>query len=172
MGVDLSTTQGNERHKHTKPSIISTVYDHSHFHCTRNIVESIMPGSIFYFFFFCFFFFTPPPADAVGIVDVVGTVGTGVERPVSTGERISATEAGIDASFRRCWFCIFCMRDKFRDSNRLRKIDEFVLNLRHFWENGWGCNTSEFDFGLTVVLSVIFKTNFPSDDFHFTQYRA
>ena len=26
--------------------------------------------------------------------------------------------------------------------------------------------------GLTVVLSVIFKTSFASDDFHFTQYRV
>lgn len=58
-------------------------------------------------------------------------MGGGLERPVSTDERISAAEAGIDASSRRCWFCIFCMSDKLRDSNRLRKIDEFVLNLRH-----------------------------------------
>jgi len=26
--------------------------------------------------------------------------------------------------------------------------------------------------GLTVALSVIFKTSFASDDFHFTQYRV
>lgn len=57
-------------------------------------------------------------------------MGAGLERPVSTGERISAADAGIDTS-GRCWFCIFCMSDKLRDSNRLRKIDEFVLNLRH-----------------------------------------
>ena len=30
------------------------------------------------------------------------------------------------------WFCIFCIRDRFRDSNRLRKIEELVLNLMHY----------------------------------------
>jgi hypothetical protein len=124
--MDLRTEQDDKRDKLTPCTAPSTF--------KQITIESITPPlNVFYFFFFGFFFFTPPAAaDAVGIVAVVGTVGAGVERPVSTGERISATEAGIDASSRRCWFCIFCMRDKFRDSNRLRKIDEFVLNLRHF----------------------------------------
>ena len=130
--MDLRTAQDDKRSKLTKPSAISTVYDPPISIAHRPPPKASRLRSLFYFFFFCFFFFTPPAeADAVGIVAVVGTVDAGVERPVSTGERISATEAGIDASSRRCSFCIFCMRDKFSASNRLRKIDEFVLNLRH-----------------------------------------
>jgi len=112
--------------------MISTVYGPSHFDDRYIIVESMTTVFNFYFFFFAFFFFTPPPAaDAVGIVAVVIWAGAGLERLVSAGERISAADAGIGASSRRCWFCIFCMSDRLRDSNRLRKIDEFVLNLRH-----------------------------------------
>jgi len=29
-------------------------------------------------------------------------------------------------------FCIFCMSERFRASNLLRKMDEYVLNLRHY----------------------------------------
>lgn len=76
-----------------------------------------------YFFFFFGFFFTPPAgvpcADGTALDPVLGADGD--------------TSTGIDGASgsdgRR--FCIFCIRERFRASNRPRKMDENVLNLRH-----------------------------------------
>jgi hypothetical protein len=77
---------------------------------------------MYYFFFFGFFFFT---AAAAADVPGVGTIvlegpGCGVDARAGSGE----------GSFGRR-FCIFSIRERLSASNRLRKIDEWVLNLRH-----------------------------------------
>lgn len=51
-------------------------------------------------------------------------------------------------------FVIFWIRERFSASKRPRKIEECVLNFKH------------------VTLSVILRTSFPSEDFHFTLYRV
>ncbi len=78
-----------------------------------------------YFFFFGFFFLTPPPAGPAG---VGAAPGAGDCRAVSAGAW--EVEGAIDACVGRL-FCIFCMRDRFRASNRFRNTEECVLNLRH-----------------------------------------
>lgn len=107
------------------------------------------------FLFFGFFFFTPPPlADGVGIApdgDIAGAAA------VSACETFSPTYddncVGVDSTTVRR-FCIFSINDRFKVSNLLRNMEEYVLNL------------------IQLVLSVIFNTSFPSDAFHLTQYRV
>lgn len=75
-----------------------------------------------YFFFFGFFFFTPPAATPE-------EPGTGVAaRSGSARDASICNGAACGFAFR---FVIFCMSERFRASNRLRKTDEDVLNLRH-----------------------------------------
>lgn len=60
-------------------------------------------------------------ADGIGASGAFSTAGT--------------TCSGIDfgcSSLRR--FCIFSMSERFKASNRLRKIEEKVLNLMHWSE--------------------------------------
>lgn len=113
--------------------------DHTFLHqaSQNQKIESVRSSSIKprgYFFFFGFFFFTPPDAGVwVGIaLDGVWT-GRGLARSFSAGGSTSWVVTGADGgSSWRFWFCIFCIRDWLRDSNRLRKMDEFVLNLTHW----------------------------------------
>lgn len=75
-----------------------------------------------YFFFLGFFFFTPPDATPAG-------PGMGVAaRSCSAWGASICDGAACGFAFR---FVIFCMSERLRASNRLRKTDEDVLNLRH-----------------------------------------
>jgi hypothetical protein len=112
-----------------------------------------------YFFFLGFFFFTPLAAAGAPVViaaDGGGPTSSGADTSVSTGRR----------------FCIFSIKERFKASKRLRNIDEEILNFRHCRSNQRWMDSCEGALEHTVVLSVIFKTNFPSDPFHFTQYRV
>lgn len=123
------------------------------------------------YFFLLFFFFvpfpaTPPaPVDAAfwGVPERLGPSSTcmfaspdllAAVKFADDGALIGAGAARGGVIFGGRRFVIFCMRDRFRASNRLRKIDEWVLYFKH------------------VVSSVIFNTSLPSDGFHLTQYRA
>lgn len=80
-----------------------------------------------YFFFLGFFFFTPPADDAPIAADASSAAVSGA----------AAAESGpVVAAAVGCWagwrFCIFCMSDRLRASNRLRNIDEYVLNFKHY----------------------------------------
>jgi hypothetical protein len=54
-------------------------------------------------------------------------IGFGVDEAVADSAFI-AVEAGSEG--RR--FCIFCIRERLRASNRLRNMEENVLNFRHY----------------------------------------
>lgn len=87
---------------------------------------------LIYFFFFGFFFLATPEA-----VGAVCTVATGVDdlAMVSVGDVcFSSTDFGC--SWRR--FCIFWIKERFKASNRLRKIEENVLNLIHWKSKKYG----------------------------------
>ena len=72
--------------------------------------------------FFGFFFYTPPDATTAG-------PGMGVAaRSCSAWGASICDGAACGFAFR---FVIFCMSERLRASNRLRKTDEDVLNLRH-----------------------------------------
>lgn len=60
------------------------------------------------------------------MLDVPAGKGLGISLVFS-----SSTAADGGGPSRFCLFCIFSINDRFRASNRLRKIDEFVLNLMH-----------------------------------------
>ena len=79
----------------------------------------------FYFFFLGFFFLTPPAAGAAGGITVDALTGRGLARSFSAGESTSGvvTEGGSVSSCCLL-FCIFCINDRFNDSNRLRKMEE------------------------------------------------
>jgi len=96
----------------------------------------------------------PDVVDGVMVVDIVGCVSF-----VASG-----LTSGVDCgSLRR--FCIFWMRERLRASNLLRKTEENVLNLRHCRD----VRSVERNMKIvrTAVSSVILRTSFPSDDFHF-----
>ena len=87
-----------------------------------------------YFFFFPFFFFTPaaagPPAVGTALDD--GTLALASSRLIGgPGDAVvvRGTDAGTGGGERM--FDIFCIRERLRASKRLRKTDEWVLNLRH-----------------------------------------
>jgi hypothetical protein len=71
-----------------------------------------------YFFFFGFFFLTPPAA---------GPAGCGMN---GEDERVWSASLVVSGVPRTCaigvgrLFCIFCISDRFKASNRLRKIEE------------------------------------------------
>jgi len=87
--------------------------------------------STLYFFFFGFFFFTPPALGTCVGIELDAWAGNGLVRSCSEVGSSSGAACSPGSSFG-LWFCIFCMRDRFRDSNRLRKIEELVLNLMHY----------------------------------------
>lgn len=81
-------------------------------------------------FFFVFFFFTPPetgPLCADGIAVEPAAAGCEVAPVTST---CAGFEVDDDSS-SGCRFCIFCINDRFSASNRLRNMEEYVLNFRH-----------------------------------------
>lgn len=97
-----------------------------------------------HFFFFPFFFFVPPPAvpPAVGVEVEGGTLATppssftDVPGPGETdmGRGVGGDSGGGGGGRE---LTIFSMRDRFRASKRLRKTEEWVLNLRHYFaKNG------------------------------------
>jgi len=105
-----------------------------------------------YFRFPPFFFFTPPPEGAGA-----GTGVSGRFPPCVTGEAAVACEGGAGRAAEvglSGLFVIFWIRERFNASKRPRKIEECVLNFKH------------------VASSVILRTSFPSEDFHFTLYRV
>ena len=73
-----------------------------------------------YFFFFGFFFFIPLLGVATGVLGVLETWPEGV--PLGSGV------CGGSIGFL---FCIFCIRERFSASNRLRNTEEYVLNFKH-----------------------------------------
>lgn len=73
-----------------------------------------------------------PPADTV---DAPGVIlgGMGVPPRVSGDAALFSTavaDGGGGVGGGRL-FCIFCMSERFRASNLLRNMDEYVLNFRH-----------------------------------------
>jgi hypothetical protein len=80
-----------------------------------------------HFFFFGFFFFTPPEVgmpcvDGIALLEALAAAEAGCEG-------IGVWELGMGSGRR---FCILRINERFKASNLLRNIDEYVLNLRHW----------------------------------------
>lgn len=75
-----------------------------------------------HFFFFGFFFFTPPDAGpAADGVALEAAPGSGLARTCSVGKEISGVwTSGISTRL----FCILRISERFKASNRLRKMEE------------------------------------------------
>lgn len=88
-------------------------------HTTRNTHTAHCPN---YFFFFFDFFFTP--AEGVDTGDTgLATSGIVGVCPLDCAEAEGAGKDGAGGG-GRLRFCIFCIKDWLRASNRLRNIEE------------------------------------------------
>jgi len=93
-----------------------------------------------YFFFFCFFFFTPAVAALVCVAAASAaaavTAGNLSAVPILVFVGAAATPllccgVGADEGKGAGRFCIFCMTECVKASNRLRMIDDRVLYFKH-----------------------------------------
>ena len=91
---------------------------------TSNHPSSVIRHNIWHYFFFFFGFFLTPPLGVPCADSVV--VDTGLVADAATSICV-----GVDSSSDGRRFCIFCIRERLRASNRLRNMDEYVLNLIH-----------------------------------------
>ena len=104
--------------------------------------------------------------------------------PCRTGEAAAlacagdgeSVTAGAGATGGGRLFVIFWMRERLSASNRPRKMEECVLNFIHclivFFFGRQIQRQLQSKAIRTVTLSVILRTNLPSEDFHFTLYRV
>ena len=91
------------------------------------------PATLAHFFFFGFFFFTPPLTAGAGLG--IATLTLEVAGPDDAASSSLGCGDATRGTANRCSrrrFCIFSISERFSASKRLRNIDEYVLNLRHW----------------------------------------
>jgi hypothetical protein len=82
----------------------------------------------FYFFFLGFFFLMPLAVEADGMGVDGAAAAAAASGAVSTAG-VGCSWRGLGGSLRR--FCILSMSERFKASNLLRKMEEWVLNFIH-----------------------------------------
>ena len=91
--------------------------------------HNLTKTAVFYFFFLGFFFLVPPPAGAPPAVGAAPDVDSAGVPSRSGSAVVGAAAEGVGAGRRM--FCIFSISVRLRDSNRLRNMEDWVLNLMH-----------------------------------------